>query len=200
MFKRSDYQKAIGITTEMTNITGLTYEFNEYKKMVIRDVNNYSAQYLIDNKIKHKGAFEIDKDLHKDPSMRIVSIALEKYFFFGVPIRETIINHTNIYDFGMRLKVNNKYQAEWHYIDDRIKIQKLSKNTRYYVSKHGGALYKRSTDGNNKLISVCVGSVVTIFNNFINKSMNEYDIDYDFYIKECNKLVNQIKDDQLSLF
>ena len=30
--------------------------------------------------------------------------------------------------------------------------------------------------------------------------MKEYDIDYDFYIKECNKIINQIEDKQLSLF
>ena len=245
----------------MTNITGLTYEFNEYSKMVIRDVNNYSAKYAIDGKIKHKGAFEIDKDLHKDPSMRIVSIALEKYFFFGIPIRETITKHTNIYDFAMRLKVDSRFEAQLHYlkptneysnlnndeklafiikegwqdyygswiqkswITDRLPYDrmttslegafsissakytvydkdftKLSKTTRYYVSNHGGALYKRSNDGSGKMTGVSVGSVVTVFNKYIEKSMPEYDINYDFYVKECNKLLNQIEDKQLSLF
>lgn len=245
-FKRKDYQKAIDVTTEMTNITGLTYEFNEYSKMVIRDVNNYSAKYAIDGKIKHKGAFEIDKDLHKDPSMRIVSIALEKYFFFGIPIRETIAKHTNIYDFGMRLKVDSRFEAQLHYLKPSNQYQdlnndeklafiikegyddcydrkvtsleeaferasakytvydkdftKLSKTTRYYVSNHGGALYKRSNDGSGKMAGVSVGSVVTVFNKYIEKSMSEYDINYDFYVKECNKLLNQIEDKQLSLF
>ena len=101
----------------MTKITGLTYEFNEYKKMVVRDVNNYSAQYSIDNKIKHKGAFEIEKELHKDPSMKIVSIALEKYFFEGIPVKETIENHSNIYDYCLRLKLNSAFSGEYGYIN-----------------------------------------------------------------------------------
>ena len=103
MFSRKDYEKAVTVTSEMTEITGLTFEFNEYKKMVIRDVNNYSAQYM-DGNIKHKGAFEIDKELHKDPSMKIVPIALEKYFFEGIPINETINSHSNIYDFLFKIK------------------------------------------------------------------------------------------------
>jgi len=183
----------------MTNITGLTYEFNEYRKMVIRDVNNYSAQYEYDGKIKHKGAFEIDKELHKDPSMRIVPIALSEYFFNGVPITETIKNHTNIYDFCMRLKVDSRFEAEWHYLDDKICIKKLSKTTRYFVSNHGGALYKRSI-GESKIIGVCVGVITTLFNRYEKKTMSDYDINYDFYVKECNKIINQIETKQLSLF
>ena len=198
-FKRSDYQKAIDVTTEMTNITGLTYEFNEYKKMIIRDVNNYSAQYM-DDHIKPKGAFEINKDLHKDPSMRIVSIALEQYFFFGIPIIETLRKHDNIYDFCLRLKVDSRFEAQWHYLDEIMKIKKLSKTTRYFVSNHGGALYKKSTDGSGKIAGVSVGVVTTIFNNYESKIMSEYDINYDFYIKECNKLINLIEDKQLCLF
>lgn len=198
-FKRSDYQKAVDVTTEMTNITGLTYEFNEYVKMVIRDVNNYSAQYAIDSKIKHKGAFEIDKELHKDPSMRIVPIALSEYFFNGIPVGETIRKHTNIYDFCLRLKVDSRFNAEWHYLTDKIEIKKLSKTTRYFVSNHGGALYKRSV-GENKMIGVCVGVITTLFNRYEPKKMSDYDINYNFYIKECNKLINQIEDKQLSLF
>jgi hypothetical protein len=200
MFNRKDYQKAIDVTSEMTQITGLTYEFNEYDKMVIRDVNNYSSKYSIDGKIKYKGAFEIDKELHKDPSMRIVSIALSEYFFKGIPVQQTIKNHKNIYDFCLRLKVDGRFIPEWHYINDEIKldIKKLSKNTRYFISNHGGALYKRSSSDSTRLLGVSVGVITTIFNNYYESE--DYDINYDFYIKECNKIINQIETTQLSLF
>ena len=204
MFNRKDYQKAVDVTSEMTQITGLTYEFNEYKKMVIRDVNNYSAQYSIDNKIKHKGAFEIDKELHKDPSMRIVSIALEKYFFEGIPIKHTIENHTNIYDYCLRLKLTSTFKGEYNYIDQsngypEKKIINLSKNTRFFISNQGGAIYKVRND-NNKVTGVNVGFVTTLFNNYIEKPMKEYNINYQFYIMECNKIIDLIESKQLSLF
>ena len=57
--------------------------------MAIRDVSTYIAVYE-NGDIKHKNAFEIDKELHKNPSMRIVPIALEKYFVEGIHVEETI--------------------------------------------------------------------------------------------------------------
>ena len=204
MFNRQDYQKAVDVTSEMTQITGLTYEFNEYKKMVVRDVNNYSAQYSIDNKIKHKGAFEIDKELHKDPSMRIVSIALEKYFFEGIPVKQTIENHTNIYDYCLRLKLNSAFKGEYNYLDQSSgflekKTIKLGKNTRYYISNHGGALYKVKNDS-GKITGVNVGFVTTLFNNYDEKKMDKYNINYQFYVIECNKIIDLIESKQLTLF
>jgi len=200
-FNRKNYQKAIDVTNDMTKITGLTYEFNEYDKMVIRDCNNYSAQYTVDKKIKHKGALEIDKELHKDPSMRIVPIALEKYFFYGIPIEDTIKNHKNIYDFCLRLKVDSRFIPEYHYIDEtpKLQVQYLSKTTRYFISKTGGALYKR-TVANNKITGVNVGFVTALFNNYYELPMEEYNINYKFYIKECRKIIDQIEDKQMSLF
>lgn len=204
MFNRNDYQKAVDCTTEMTQITGLTYEFNEYKKMVVRDVNNYSAQYSIDNKIKHKGAFEIEKELHKDPSMKIVPFALQQYFFLGIPIKETIENHTNIYDYCLRLKLTSTFKGEYNYIDQsngypEKKTIKLSKNTRFFISNQGGAIYKIRND-NNKSTGVNVGFVTTLFNKYEEKPMSKYNINYQFYINECNKIINQIEDKQLYLF
>ena len=66
--------------------------------MAIVDVSTYIAVYE-DGSIKHKSDFEIDKELHKNPSMRIVPIALEKYFVEGIPVEETIKNHKDIFDF-----------------------------------------------------------------------------------------------------
>lgn len=199
LVKRSDYDRVVDITSEITKITGLTFEFNEYLKMVIVNVNNYIAQYT-SGECKYKGLFEIDKELHKDPSMRIVPIALSNYFIKGIPIEETIRNHTDIYDFCLRLKVNKGWEGEYKYVDSDLnfKIQKLSKNTRYYISNKGGSLFKKSNDG--RISGVSVGFVTTIFNNYEKKEMKDYDINYSFYIKECNKIIDQIEVKQLSLF
>ena len=198
-FPKKYRESLIKLSDEITYRCKLTYELNEYKKMVIRDVNNYSAQYL-DNKIKHKGDFEINKELHKDPSMRIVSIALEKYFFEGKPVSETIQGHKNIYDFCMRLKTNRDSIAQYVTLNENgLHVQDLSKTTRYYISNHGGALQKYFIES-KKVTGVNVGFVATLFNKYVEKPMEEYDINYRFYILEAKKIINQIEDYQISLF
>lgn len=198
-FPKKYRESLIKLSDEITYRCKLTYELNEYKKMVIRDVNNYSAQYL-DNKIKHKGDFEINKELHKDPSMRIVSIALEKYFFEGKPVSETIQGHKNIYDFCMRLKTNRDSIAQYVTLNENgLHVQDLSKTTRYYISNHGGALQKYFIES-EKVTGVNVGFVATLFNKYVEKPMEEYDINYRFYILEAKKIINQIEDYQMSLF
>lgn len=193
-------EKLLELSTKISSDCGLTYEMNEYDRMVIRDVNNYSARYL-DGGIKHKGAFEIDKELHKDPSMRIVPIALEKYFFEGVPIRETIRNHNNIYDFCLRLKVNKSVDALYEHLENsELKSDLLGNNIRYYVSVNGGSLVKKFINNNDKRIGVNVGFIVTIFNKYEEKEMKDYNIDYNFYISECSKIINIVESKQLSLF
>jgi len=195
---RKYHQEALDISTKLCESAGLSYEANYYDKMVIRDVNNYSARYT-DGKIKHKGDFEIDRDLHKDPSMKIVRIALENYFFKGIAVEETINNHTNIYDFGMRLRTNKDSVAQYKYIEGQyIKTKNLTKTTRYYVSNHGGQLQKLFN--NDKITGVNIGFISTIFNEYIEKEMIDYDINYKFYILEAKKLINQIENMQLNLF
>ena len=195
MFSRKDYDKVVNVTDNMTQITGLTYEFNEYDKMVIRDVNNYSSKYTVDGKLKHKGAFEIDKELHKDPSMRIIPIALEKYFFEGIPIITTLKSHKNIYDFCLRLKIVSGFKGIYRYINEEGQMidKQLSKNIRYFISNQGGILLKEK---NKSYTGVNVGNVVTIFNNYYELPMDEYNINYDFYLKECNKIINVIEESE----
>lgn len=197
---RSDYEKCITITEELMVTTKLSYEANTYKTMIIQDVNNYSAEYDYGG-YKYKGLFEIDPELHKDPSMRIVPIALSNYFLKNIPIEETIKNHDNIYDYCLRLRVNKGWNAVYKYINSDLTLgtKKLSKNTRYYISNSGGALYKENRS-DKKLHGVSVGYIGTLFNEYVEKGIDDYDINYSFYIKECRKIIESIENKQLTLF
>ena len=198
--KRSDYNKCIDISNELMKETNMSYESVNYNQMIIQDVNNYLAQYESGD-CKYKGLFEIDKELHKDPSMKIVPIALYNYFIKNIPILDTLKNHNNIYDFCLRLKVNKGWDAIYKYISDDLKLcnKVLSKHTRYYISNSGGSLYKKNYN-DDRLTGVNVGQVVTLFNKYEEKEMNSYNINYNFYLTECNKIINSIEDKQLSLF
>lgn len=184
--------------------TKLNLEFVEYDKMWISDVNNYGA-LTTKGKIKNKGRFEVDKVVgnepayHKDNSFRIVPLALQEYFVNNIPIEETILNHRNIYDFCGRQKFKGQDYGIIKYISgDNILHEHQQKNVRYYISNKGSTFVKKYAKGTDELINK--GFQVTIFNNFIEKDWINYDINYDFYIIECNKEINNIINKQLTLF
>jgi hypothetical protein len=184
--------------------TKLNLEFVEYDKMIIADVNNYIA-VTTKGKIKNKGRFEVDKVVgsepayHKDNSFRIIPLALQEYYVNNIPVEQTIKNHTNIYDFCGRQKFKGEDYGAINYIDgNTIKVVNLQKNVRYYISTKGSIFIKHYKKGTTEFINK--GFLVTIFNTFIDKDIKQYGLNYDFYIKECNKEINNITSKQLTLF
>lgn len=203
LIPRTSLEDIRKVNAQLTKETGLGIEEAFYSKMVIRDVNNYLAVYDDSTKekehIKLKGDFEVDKEFHKDPSMRIVPIAVKNYFVYGIPIKETIKNHTDIFDFCLRLKTNSKSTPLYrHIVDNKVVDDKLGRTTRYYVSNSGGVFLKDFGDG--RLTGVNVGYSVTEFNRYVKKDIKDYDLNYNFYIAEANKLINAVDDGQLELF
>lgn len=203
MIPRNKLESIRQVNEQLTKETTLVIEESFYKQMIIRDVNNYIAEYEDSSKenehLKLKGCFEIDKEYHKDPSMRIVPIALKEYFINGIPISDTIKNHNDIFDFCLRLKTNSKSTPNFRYLEDGIlKTKELNRTTRYYVSQFGGALYKDF--GGGRTSGVNIGYSVTLFNTYIEKPIKDYKINYNFYISEANKVKNAVTDGQMYLF
>jgi hypothetical protein len=219
-------------------------EYKDYKLLIQTSVNDYIALDN-NNEIKRKGDFEIESEIHKNNSMRIVRIALTNYFINNIPIEETILNHGNIYHFCKRVKTVKGWWLEERYYDqepiipifndkdekiefikeydwielgnlytkpemekgvrlstalnqsiDELKktyqiANKLSKNVRYYVSTNGKTFIKCNEDGRET--SVEKGYLSTVFNRYKKLSMSEYDINYNYYINECNKIINKIE-------
>jgi len=175
--------------------TGLLLEHDEYEVLAIMNVNNYIGKFT-NGVIKKKGLFETDKDWHKDPSFKIIPLALEEYFINGVKPEEFIPNHTKIYDFCGRIKSNAGYSIEFHKLNkDKLKVLELQKRNRYFMSNSGGYLYKVKQE---KYIAEWKGQKVTLFNDFYESE--NYNIDYSWYIKQCYKIIDEIEPKQLSLF
>jgi hypothetical protein len=203
---KSQLEEYYKICKAWEEYTRLNLEYIEYKCMIIRDVNNYIA-VTTKGKAKFKGAFEIDKEYHKDPSFRIIPIALYNYFVNKVPVEETIKQHLSgikydfcenkgIYDFCGRQKFKGSDYGETHSIKNySLQIEKQQKNTRYYISNNGSTFIKQYAKGSQEFIHV--GYQVTIFNNFVEE---DYSINYDYYIRECNKEILNVIDNQLTLF
>lgn len=190
------------VCENLEKLTGLSSEYAFYNRMIIRDVNNYIAEYDDSTKenehLKLKGCFEIYKEFHKDPSMRIIAIALKNCFIYGIPIEETIRNHKDIFDFCIRLKINHTSKAFYTYLKDgKLVKEELSRTTRYFASNDGGSItviYNNS----GSITQLNRQYQFSLFNNYY-KSEN-YNINYNFYISEAYKIYNAVIDNQLSLF
>lgn len=199
---KSHMEQYYEICKKWEQYTNLKLEYAEYSKMIIADVNNYIA-VTTKGKIKQKGRLEVDKVVgnepayHKNNSFKIIPIALNEYFVNNIPIETTIMNHDNIYNFCGRQKFKGNDYGEIHYIDENGNFKKeiQQKNTRYYISSNGSTFIKQYAKGTQEFIHV--GNRVTIFNKYIE---NDYKIDYQFYIRECNKEIRNIVNTQLSLF
>ena len=186
-------------------------EYVNYKKYVRRDVNNYLA-IKDTGEVKEKGIFTktIAKKFNNstDPLNRgwdkpIVSKALFEFFVNGIPIDKTINESTDIYNFCIAKKIDDKFTNEFHHLTlgEHCK-DKLQKSVRYYVSKHlhSGKLFKIDYNTGD-MEDYEVGRTVMIFNNYVkHEDMKDYFIDYGYYINCTQKIINEIINPQLTLF
>lgn len=199
------YDYLMGICKRWEQLTNLTLEYAEYKKMVIRDVNNYLA-VTVEGKVKPKGCFEIVPmqngavAYNKDWSMRVVPKALHAYYLEGIDIKEFIENHTEIYDFCLSFRARSDWNIWREFIENGDRFRERQQRTiRYYISKKGSTLLKKNKEDGREIL-LNVGKNSTLFNRYEKKEMSEYDIDYGFYIAEANKIKNAVYTGQLKLF
>src|SRR5690606_6342852 len=181
-------------------MTSLSLEYVEYKKMVIRDVNNYLS-ISTSGKIKYKGAFkpndEMRKDgeYHKSFSQGIVATAVAKYFIDNIPVEDMVYNCTDIFEFCKTGNTTGDWVAETFEIKDgnKVNVVQQQKNNRYYLSNNGVRFQKRIVkDGKLSEIEYESEKLVTIFNVYEEKNFSEYDINYQYYIDECYKIIHRI--------
>ena len=178
------------IRGEWEQMTQLTLEEALYYRMFIRDVNSYIAEYM-DGKLKRKGAYEYDLEWHQNHSALVVPKAAEKVLVEGAPIRETVENWPDMYDFMLRVKVPKssylviQYPEEWGNTDFPIQ-----NTTRYYVAKGGGRLYKwmpplAKKPDQWRRIGVESGWGVCVCNDIKDATAP---VDFDYYIREVEKI------------
>ncbi len=188
-------------------VTKLELELAEYSRMFIRDCNNYIAEF-IDGKLKRKGAYchETPREnpstqevpWHKNHSALIIPKAAEAALVKGEDIRTFIESHNDPYDFMIRTKVKrNSKLVLVDYAGQDVPLQRVS---RYYISVMGGDLIKlmpptkTMTDAgktDDRRIGINTGWKVSVCNDI--KQFNPDDIEYDFYVKKVEKLVEPLR-------
>lgn len=167
--------------------------------MIIRDVNSYIAQD-VKGKVKYKGAFKTysemikDEEYHKSFSQTVVSEAIAKFYLEGIPVEETVMGATDIYDFCKTFNASHGWKCGLIEMDaedvegtDHVDWQQ--KTNRYYMSTDG-QIFKKYKDV--RALSIEAKGYVQIFNTYEKKDMIDYDIDYDYYIRECYKIIHKV--------
>lgn len=189
---KSVYSEAMKICKEWENLTGLVLEEDRFKAFYQLAVNDYFGVFE-NNLIKEKGCFITSVIQGKGLTPKIIPKAVEKYFLEGIKPEEFIKQHTDIKDFLMSEKTGKQWTVEYN-------GQTQQRTNRFYASTDGCFLYKWKIDnGVKKYQNMLTASGVTLLNNFNNLKENPK-INYQYYITEANKIINQLKTKQLSLF
>lgn len=178
-------------------VTGLTMEDSHYTSMYVADVNNYIACYT-NGKVKYKGRYEflpfINQELgamHKNHSATIIQMAVAHEIVDGGDAISFIRNHDNPFDFMLRTKVPRSSRLVLEVEGEDIEQQNIC---RYYPSESGGKLVKIMPPlvegGEDRRLSIESSYKVKTCNNMKDFS---WDINYDYYINEVQKLLEPFK-------
>ena len=107
------FNKIDDIAWEWEQRTGLTLEFDEYRKVFQGDVNNYVI-VAADGKVKSKGAY-VKKLANLDyGDFPIVNHALIEYMVNGIPVEQFIHDCDDLKEFQMVTKISSKYSSILH--------------------------------------------------------------------------------------
>jgi DNA polymerase len=100
------------IAHEWEQRTGLQLEFDEYRKVFQKDVNNYIIVDP-DGNYKSKGAW-VKKLNNLDYDLAIVNKALVDFMVKGIPVEVTISKCDSLKEFQQVKKISNKYDCIIH--------------------------------------------------------------------------------------
>jgi len=232
MIPREYEQKYYEICKEWEKITNLELEHDKYQKMIVGDVNNYIAinmpkkvdldtlksireenpHYIFFKNnndyyyqsTKCKGRFEFfNLALHKNKSFLVIPKTVYNYFVHGKDPKEFLQEQTNIFDFC----AGKKIKGDWKFVKEHVeggthKTEDLQNTIRYYVSNKGSKLLKKNYVDGRSTQTEAGKWLQTIFIDYTEKNITEYDLNYDYYLEKIMKEIHNLEPikNQLSLF
>lgn len=195
---KNELEKYYEVVKEVEKMFNVIFEHDFYKQIVYFNVNNYIAE-TTSGKLKKKGFFKYGKDIPLGDSVneQVVAKCLEQYYVNNIKPEEVINNpekyNLHIYDFCKSNKIDKSYTVYW---DGKVQ-QQLN---RYYFSKNAPYLFKKKKT-KHTMEHVNVGQGVALFNNYEEKSWDDYKIDKAYYISKVYEIITELNhNNQLSLF
>lgn len=197
-------EKYMEVCKQWEEITNFNLEHDEYKKLILADVNNYIAINL-DDKAKCKGRFEFKNlALHKNKSKLVIPKAIYEYFVNDVLPEDYLKTNKNILDYCIGSKTNSGWQVVADSLEKGEYIQEnLQKINRYYISDKGVKLIKRNKNDGREIQLEAGKWIQTVFNKVDSRKWEDYDINEKYYLQAIEKEINNILNincNQLSLF
>jgi len=190
--KKTHLDKMHEINEWWSKLTEYELERTDYAKIIFSTVNDYLA-VKTSGEVKKKGDFLTDFELHKNKSGRVIPIALERYFIDGTPVSDTIVNHSNIYDFSMRQRANRDFHFEGRAEGKTTVYNKL---IRFYVSNTGEKLLKvkneDSASGAASVSQVEAGEWLMTVCNYLEPTHSLDNINHSYYIERAERIINKI--------
>jgi len=185
------------IANDWMNKTKLSADSEEYKAYINRDINNFAIEEINGHRSYAGDLHPLMhlKDLQKGYNMPIVAKAVVNYFLNNKPIMETLYEATNILDFCKTQNIGRQfYVSVLKFIDgtNKIETKEYQRNIRFYVANNGDTVVKIHKITGNKS-SLCAGQQVVILNTLDDKNIMYRNINYNYYYKECLKIIDPIK-------
>lgn len=178
-----------------SKIFNVNWEVGVYKSIYYVSVNDYIAiPEDKQEKPKQKGMFISEKQIDGSNEFLIIPIALKEYFTKGISISKTITAHENIYDFCCAKKIAKDYKVFY-------KGEQTQQLNRFFVSDriNGAYLYKQK---NNKstMENILKDTPVYILNSKTEEKAQKFPINYNWYIKKAQEILDVFEPKQLTLF
>ncbi len=188
-------EKYFEICKVWEDMTSLQLEHDQYRKMIIADVNNYIAIPTDEKKeVKCKGRFEFDKlALHKNKSFLIIRKALYNYFVKDMSPEKTLSENKNIYDYCGGVKI----KGEWEFkqicvVNGEIQHETLQKTLRYYISESGCKIIKANKNDGREIQLEAGKWMQVVFNKYKKLNWEDYNIDESYYLNYIYKEIANI--------
>ena len=177
-----------------TKLSLETEEFEAFYQYAINDyfgvLKGYSEKK--DPKlIKQKGMFITDVVLGKGMEPKIIPETIIEYFLNGTDPREYVKNCKDLNKFVTYQKVGKQFDVFYN-------NKKLVHINRFYYSVNSPYLLKYDAE-RKQIININKQSGVTIVNRMLNNDIPK-NINYNYYLKEIYKIINDMKYKQLTLF
>jgi hypothetical protein len=176
--------------------------------------------------IKTKGMFITEVLLGKGLSPKIIPEAIIKYFVDGIPVEDTVKGCTDIKKFLMSEKTGKQWHVEymnqeiqrtnrfyastdgaylwkWKGIGEHCawNPSELSDMAYWNLIQEGKDPYNPPLIPDTKQYqNMLTASGVTLLNTFDEKPIEDRKINYRYYLRECYKIIEDLKPRQLSLF
>lgn len=182
MNRYEDFDLIDDICYEWEQRTHLVLEFEEFRKVFQKDVNNYII-VSPDGKYKSKGAY-VKKLNSLDYDLPIVNKALIDYMVKNVPVEKTIGDCDDLKEFQLVSKASGKYKHILH--GDKALIEKTIRIFASTLSTDPGVQKVHATTGRPAKIPNSPENCF-IYNDEVNGVKVPKKLDKQFYMDMANK-------------